>query len=517
MMKMLETRASLKFSAVLLCLAAILIIAKAPAGAQGEIVVNANCSLADAIIAANVDHAVGGCLAGDGDDVIIMQGDSVLMAVARVSTSVTIQGGGRSVSGAGDNRLFIVEESGHLRLEDLTLSGGGAQAGSPSCLPDADWTWPELVGGAICNRGILDISASNFSDNSAKYGGAIYNNGELSVSVSEFSGNSGRDSGGAIFNDDEGHVSVSGSEFSDNSAVRTFGGAIYNNGELSVSGSEFSGNSAGNGGAIYNNGELSVSDSEFSGNSAQWGAAITNNGELSVSGSEFSGNSAEYAGGAIINGGEASVSDSEFNGNRAGTSGGAIFNDDEGHVSVSGGVFSDNSPQDCFGLVCQSAPVDSAQEASDNVQEAVPEAAGIIVDGDCSLADAIKAANEDRAVGGCAAGDGADSIIMQRNSVLRAVAQVSTSVTIQGGGLSVSGGGNNRLFIIEESGHLRLEDLTLSGGRAPDGSAEIASLSRIGQNVSAGRSAIGASSTSSVAVSSATAARIERRRDLQRG
>jgi hypothetical protein len=62
------------------------------------------------------------------------------------------------------------------------------------------------------------------------------------------------------------------------------------------------------------------------------------------------------------------------------------------------------------------------------------QAASITVSGSCTLVDAISAANSDTATGGCAAGSGADTIILSDNVTL-------TSVNNMGFG----GTGNNGL------------------------------------------------------------------------
>ena len=71
---------------------------------------------------------------------------------------------------------------------------------------------------------------------------------------------------------------------------------------------------------------------------------------------------------------------------------------------------------------------------------------GKAADGDCSLEEAIEAANTDDAVDGCAAGSGYDTIIFARPGTVNVPDggfQVTSNVTIQGhsGGTTISGGG----------------------------------------------------------------------------
>ena len=336
-----------------------------------DIAVDADCSLADAIIAANRDRAEGNCPAGRGADTIILNQDITLRTELPVITSdITIEGNGYTISGNHRYRIFY-NDGGDLTINDLTMTKGYVEGDLILNRADASHknTTTNPFGGAIVNwQGVLTISGSSFSDNLAEYyGGAIYNSGRVSISDSAFSHNSADGSGGAIANG--GELSISDSVFSHNSADD--GGAIYNSNRttLSIVNSAFSHNSADDGGAIDNwKGTLSIVNSAFSHNSADdnggaidnsqgtltisgstfrdnlafWGGAINNDnfGELSISGSTFSVNSA-YSGGAIHNREELSIANSTFSVNSAGETGGAIHNRDD--VRISNSTFSDNS------------------------------------------------------------------------------------------------------------------------------------------------------------------------------
>ena len=336
-----------------------------------DIAVDSDCSLADAIIAANLDRAEGDCPAGRGADTIILSQDITLDgSLPKITSDITIEGNGYTISGDHRYRIFY-NESGALTIHDLTMTKGYVEGDLILNRADASHknTTANSFGGAIVNwKGVLTISGSSFSDNLAEYyGGAIYNRGRVSISDSAFSHNSADGSGGAIANG--GELSISDSAFSHNSADD--GGAIYNSNRttLSIVNSAFSHNSADDGGAIDNwkgtlsivnsafshnsadddggaidnsQGTLTISDSTFRDNLAFWGGAINNDnfGELGISGSTFSVNSA-YSGGAIHNREELSIVNSTFSVNSAGETGGAIHNRDD--VRISNSTFSDNS------------------------------------------------------------------------------------------------------------------------------------------------------------------------------
>ena len=317
-----------------------------------DIAVDADCSLADAIIAANNDRAEGNCPAGRNTDTIILSQDIMLRdELPAITSDITIEGNGYTISGNNRYRIFY-NDGGALTINNLTMANGYVEG---ELIRNEDGTLKvttaRAFGGAIANTGELSIANSSFSHNSAEYvGGAIYNDGELSISDSSFSDNLADEDGGAIYS--LGELSISDSTFSHNLADED-GGAIYNDGELSISDSSFSDNLADeDGGAIYNDGELSISDSAFSNNSADsLGGAIDNSEELSISDSTFKGNSA-WDGGAIDNKGKLSISDSTFSNNSAEYDGGAIRN--VGHraeLSITNSTFSHNSAESDGGAI----------------------------------------------------------------------------------------------------------------------------------------------------------------------
>jgi len=215
-------------------------------------------------------------------------------------------------------------------------------------------------GGAIDNSdgGVLTVSATTFSGNSAVDGGAIDNGdkggGVLVVSGSTFIGNSAASDGGAIDDADKGSgtATVSGSAFSQNKAGD--GGAIDDgdnggSGTATVSGSTFYANIASHDGGAIDNGErgsatVTVSTSSFTADSAHGdGGAIDNgdkgSGNLLLSASTFSADTASVDGGAIDNAdsgkGTLKASVSTFSGNVASADGGAIDTGDRGSAAAS--------------------------------------------------------------------------------------------------------------------------------------------------------------------------------------
>ena len=93
-------------------------------------------------------------------------------------------------------------------------------------------------------------------------------------------------------------------------------------------------------------------------------------------------------------------------------------------------------------------------------------------DSACSLADAIRAANDDQAVGGCSAGDGEDTIILTGDITLTGnLPDIRSKLTVtsdsSGVKHTISGAGRFYIFDIE-GGHLTLKTLQLISGRGYD-------------------------------------------------
>lgn len=173
------------------------------------IVVGERCGLAEAIAAANTDRASGGCLGGNGADTIELGMDIALESnLPSVSSGITIDGGGRAISGENSYRIFEVAAGGNLTLYDLTLRGGKTEG----------------HGGAIYNKGAVSAINSEFRDNSADGdGGAIFNDGSLIVLGSGFSNNTAGGSGGAIHHAGFSIALDGGARFSGNSPQNCVG------------------------------------------------------------------------------------------------------------------------------------------------------------------------------------------------------------------------------------------------------------------------------------------------------
>ncbi|MCY3797162.1 MAG: SH3 domain-containing protein [Chloroflexi bacterium] len=344
-----------------------------------SLIIGVECSLAEAIAAANTDSAVGACPSGSGDDSIRLTDDTILSAaLPAIDSPLTIDGDGHSISGAGKYRIFDVI-GGQLTVVDLTLIKGTA--------PEEEY------GGAIRlqNGALVTVGNSTLTENAAARGGAIALDGgsALSISESSFQGNKAGMGGGAIYADG-GSVRVSDSQFEANCATRAThivetsrgsaeaarlvdsdgclrvayywssaeemvdteqgdGGAISFEGsaQVSIENVRFSNNKATNGGAIAGaseSGVLTITGSSFSGNLAavDGGALDTHGGTVEIAQSSFVQNKADGAGGMLrIGAGPVQVTNTTIHGNRAGGHGGVAALDD-GELIVTHATMKEN-------------------------------------------------------------------------------------------------------------------------------------------------------------------------------
>jgi CSLREA domain-containing protein len=510
-------RPSLAILLPLLALVVLVIVPAAPAVAAAitvtttddELNSDGDCSLREAVESANTNAAVDACPAGDPAptvDVItfgVTGTITVSSMLSAITEDLTIDGPGAAsltISGGDATPVMQVSSGGTLNLEGVTVADGENGVGPAG----------------IANYGALNVTSSTFSGNGGTGGGGIGNEGSavLTVSDSIFSGNPGD----GIANRFGGTATVSDSTFLGNTGE---GGGIQNTeATLTVINSTFSGNSGDRGGGIFNNNaSLSVTNSTFSGNSADFGGAIENLiGTATITNSTFSGNSASTGGGIanVFGGGVTTlqntiVADSPSGGNCAGTitdGGGNLswpdttcpgINDDP--TLDPAGLQDNGGSTETIALEPGSPAVDAALAANcpatDQRGTARPQGRGCDIgafelvpiavtttddelntDGDCSLREAIQAANTDTAVDACSPGDRPDSIYVPAGTYLLGIAgtgedanatgdlDVLDDVTITGAGQGatiVDGAGLDRVFHFL-GGTSQVFDLTVTGG-----------------------------------------------------
>ena len=249
---------------------------------------NGNCTLREAILAANIDTKIDTCPAGSGKDTIIVPASATPYTLTNTGADeddgvkgdldlydadgVVIRGAGAAstiIDAAGIDRVFHVSGSGTTSISGVTVKGGNTATSA----------------GGILNSGTLTLNNSTVSDNTTSFngnGGGIFNYGTLTLDNSTVSGNSTYDlAGGGIYNEE---------------------------GTLTLNTSTVSSNQSSWGGGIFNHfGTLTLNTSTVSGNQAHWGGGIgsyTYLGSLqktTITNSTISANTAYARGGGINN------------------------------------------------------------------------------------------------------------------------------------------------------------------------------------------------------------------------
>ena len=288
-------------ASLMMVLTAVALPAQAQDASGTTITVNTNadednsdgdCSLREAINAANTNLAVDACPAGSatGEDTIVFDLDSSAttitvgsrLHVIRGAAGLVIDGGQTAdltVSGGGTSGVFEIGSGAKVAMEGITVSDGFAS---------------RSAGGAIDNLGTLTLTDSTVSGNTAEYGGGILNDGDLTLVNSTVSGNTAAQSGGGIanFNDPGDTAKIENSTIAGNTASGGTGGGIFGAGgpmvieNSTVTDNAYSASSgpcALNGmcGAVVNGSSVEVRSTIISGND---GADVYNAGEITSGG-----------------------------------------------------------------------------------------------------------------------------------------------------------------------------------------------------------------------------------------
>jgi len=230
-----------------------------------ELVNDGDCSLREAIYAANTDSNLYGCVQGSGNDTIFLpQGvytltrdsvdeeDFAVSGDLDIREDLTLLGADRDssvIDGNSIDRVFhIIGIDMVVKISHLTIQNGSApitatnQFGGGGILNQNEVgtlildevsvlnNQSDGVGGGITNEYILELNDSIVSDNHGVAGGGIYNGGTLTIRGSTLYLNTALETGGGL--DDSGNVTLENVTISGNTAER--GGGIFSDGEVNI-------------------------------------------------------------------------------------------------------------------------------------------------------------------------------------------------------------------------------------------------------------------------------------------
>ena len=380
------------------------------ARARASIVVNTaddennadgDCSLREAVQAANTNAAVDGCAAGDadGDRITFLASYTISLSLGELPVSDDVEiVGPATIDANGTSRIFDVDAAGGagdeqaVAFTDLVLregdsgaggsdapDAGGAvdlKAGSEATFTDVDVfdSVAGVNGGGIHGAGdtviritTSDGGSSTIRGNEAQGGmagmggGGVWGAGTTTISgnvlIDQNRATGAAGSGGGVFNQG-GTLDVTGATITGNTANRAGGGVEDNGGisttltDVTLTGNSIDVAAPGNGGGLHSGGgDVTVTGGVVSNNTAVEGGGLWASGDLFVDGTQITGNTgtgagATNGGGGIYNeGGVVDVIDATISGNRAtgaaGSGGGVLSNGGETLLMTS--TVSDNT------------------------------------------------------------------------------------------------------------------------------------------------------------------------------
>jgi CSLREA domain-containing protein len=281
---------------------------------------NGNCTLREAVLAANTNTAVDACLAGSvGQDTILLAAGSYSLTIPGrnedqsatgdldVREALTISGvsaASTTIDGSAlGDRLLQVATGVTARVSDLTMSGARLTGGNAEA----------VAGGGVWNDGDLTLNRVRVTDNRATGGNSA-----------NASANGGSGTAAGILNSSTGSLVLDTVEVSANVSTGGNGGLTC----CSMSCSCMQGSSGGgaSAGGILNQGVISIRTSTIQDNSANGG-----------NGTYFASAGAASAGGLLTVGATASILDTLFARNHASAGSGLTTNSAFGGALYVGG------------------------------------------------------------------------------------------------------------------------------------------------------------------------------------
>jgi CSLREA domain-containing protein len=253
-----------------------------------------DCSLREALRAANLNMAVDACPAGSGMDSIAIEPgtynltrlgsgeDEGLTGDLDILDSVTIVGASLTstiIDGQGSDRIFQVIGEFQVKFLNLTIQngfapaeslygGGGILNGSPGTVAGSvqvinclfTQNHAENTGGGMENVGTASLLNVTFSSNEAAVGAGIFSDGTLVVDNVLFVQNTASTTGGGI--DNHSGATIRNVTFSGNTSAE--GGGLFNDGTLTILNTTLTGNNT----ALVNNGIIRTKNTIFSSSTA---------------------------------------------------------------------------------------------------------------------------------------------------------------------------------------------------------------------------------------------------------
>ena len=356
--------------------------------------------------------AVAEASASPGDDVVaidptvgtISLTDCVAGRIDLGDGSLTIEGGGATITQTCEAGVLGTDDAATLVLRDLSVTGGDADNGAGVDVPTGSATLERVtlsgnvaveVGGGL-RASTVRIVDSTISENFAKTGGGVAGTGggPVEIASSTVEGND---------------ATPTGFPFLDTSVPNGRGGgvAVLGSEPARISDSVIQGNVARvGGGGVYSQADLAVDDAVIAGNSGAGYSWV-------MSGS---------GGGILTDTGSLVVSRTLLNGNTAGRGGGFAG---AGRVEITDTAIGGNVATDSYGGGVTSSLVVTRSAVVGN--RANSQAGGGLTATDLTLVDSAVVGNE---AGGAAGGLIAETAVVRNSTVVANRAPVNPSISV---------------------------------------------------------------------------------------
>jgi CSLREA domain-containing protein len=238
-----------------------------------------DCSLREAIQAANTNTAIDACAAGSGADTIILAGGTLS---APATYTLSLAGAGEDLNATGDLDLLSTLTIKGVDAATTRIDGAGIDrvfqipSGAAVTLSGISIVsgHTDQSGGAIYNRGSLMLNGVTLQNNQADAdGGGLFNDGGIATINDSTISDNQANNGGGIENSD-GTITLSNATINNNTATTGDGGGVRNHSTLVVQGSWIHDNYAtiGDGAGIYNTAAATISTTTIQDNVAYAGA-----------------------------------------------------------------------------------------------------------------------------------------------------------------------------------------------------------------------------------------------------
>jgi CSLREA domain-containing protein len=270
-----------------------------------DLAVNGNCTLREAVVAANTDASVDACPAGAGADTILLPAGVYRLALQGRGEGNTATGdldvrGTLSIAGAGKgltiidggllDRVFEITSGAAVDLTGMTVANGDPGAGDGGGIlvqPAASLRLANSEvsgnraggnqwGGGIRNNGTATLDLTDVVRNTAGYAGGIHNNGTLTMTRGTVGANTTTYFAGGIYN--AVMLTLDGVTVSGNTAGTNGGGLYSPSGLTRLTNCTVSGNKArslyGGGIWVYYGAAMTLTNTTISNNSSLAGAGI---------------------------------------------------------------------------------------------------------------------------------------------------------------------------------------------------------------------------------------------------